>query len=87
MFVQSCFIVEKKSKFILIMIGLIAYLTIYNITSVGISMGPNCAPLLADLFLYSYEAVFRQSFLPEQKKFFAVTFYLTFDMLRHALRA
>jgi hypothetical protein len=27
---------------------------------VGISMGTNCAPLLADLFLYSYEAEFAQ---------------------------
>jgi hypothetical protein len=26
--------------------------------SVGIPMGTNCAPLLADLFLYSYEAEF-----------------------------
>jgi hypothetical protein len=26
--------------------------------SIGISMGTNCAPLLADLFLYSYEAKF-----------------------------
>jgi hypothetical protein len=26
--------------------------------SVGIPMGTNCAPLLADLFLYSYEADF-----------------------------
>jgi hypothetical protein len=26
--------------------------------SVGILMGMNCAPLLADLFLYSYEAEF-----------------------------
>ena len=28
--------------------------------SVGIPMGTNCAPLLADLFLYSYEAEFIQ---------------------------
>jgi hypothetical protein len=26
--------------------------------SIGISMGTNCAPLLTDLFLYSYEAEF-----------------------------
>ena len=26
--------------------------------TVGIPMGTNCAPLLANLFLYSYEAVF-----------------------------
>jgi hypothetical protein len=28
--------------------------------TVGIPMGTNCAPLLADLFLYSYEADFIQ---------------------------
>ena len=30
---------------------------------VGIPMGTNCAPLLADIFLYSYEAEFIQSLL------------------------
>jgi hypothetical protein len=29
--------------------------------SVGIPMGTNCAPILADLFLYSYEAEFVQN--------------------------
>ena len=28
---------------------------------VGIPMGRNCAPLLADLFLYSYESEFLQN--------------------------
>ena len=31
--------------------------------TIGIPMGTNCAPLLADLFLYSYEAEFVQSLL------------------------
>jgi hypothetical protein len=31
--------------------------------SVGIPLGTNCAPLLADLFLYSYEAEFVQKLL------------------------
>ena len=35
---------------------------------VGIPMGPNCAPLLADIFLYSYEAEFIQSLLSTGKK-------------------
>ena len=35
---------------------------------VGISMGTNCAPLLADIFLYSYEADFIQSLLSTGKK-------------------
>jgi hypothetical protein len=34
----------------------------------GIHMGKNCAPLLADLFLYSYEADFIQGFLKKKKK-------------------
>jgi hypothetical protein len=36
--------------------------------SVGIPMGTNCAPLLADLFLYSYEAEFIQKLLHKKKK-------------------
>ena len=31
--------------------------------TVGIPMGTNCAPLLADLYLYSYEAAFIQDFV------------------------
>ena len=36
--------------------------------TVGISMGINCAPLLADLFLYSYEADFIQGLLKKDKR-------------------
>jgi hypothetical protein len=36
--------------------------------SVGIPMGTNCAPFLADLFLYSYEAEFVQKLLQDNKK-------------------
>ena len=35
---------------------------------IGISMGTNYAPLLADIFLYSYEAEFIQSLLWAGKK-------------------
>ena len=35
---------------------------------VGIPMGTNCAPLLANIFLYSYEAEFIQSLLSTGKK-------------------
>ena len=35
---------------------------------VGIPMGTNCAPLLADIFLYSYEADFIQPLLSTGKK-------------------
>ena len=36
--------------------------------AVGIPMGPNCAPLLADMFLYSYEADFIQGLLKKNEK-------------------
>jgi hypothetical protein len=45
--------------------------------SVGIPMGTNCAPLLADLFLYSYEAEFIQKLLHEKKKSLAMAFNST----------
>ena len=35
---------------------------------IGIHMGKNCAPLLADIFLYLYEAKFKQSLLSAGKK-------------------
>ena len=36
--------------------------------TVGTPMGTNCAPLLADLFLYSYEAGFIAKLLKKNKK-------------------
>jgi hypothetical protein len=36
--------------------------------TVGIPMGTNCAPLLTDLFLYSYEADFIQGLLKKNEK-------------------
>ena len=35
--------------------------------TIGIPMGTNCAPFLADLFLYSYEAEFVQSLLQQAR--------------------
>ena len=35
---------------------------------IGIPMGNNCAPLLADIFLYAYEAEFIQPLLSADKK-------------------
>jgi hypothetical protein len=46
--------------------------------SVGIPMGTNCVPLLADLFLYSYEAEFVQKLLRDNNKKLAVSFNRTF---------
>jgi uncharacterized protein YaeQ len=41
-------------------------------------MGTNCVPLLADLFLYSYEADFIQGFLKKNEKKLARSFNFTF---------
>jgi hypothetical protein len=46
--------------------------------TVDISMGTNCAPLLADLFLYSYEADFIQGLFKKKKKKLARCFNVTF---------
>ena len=45
---------------------------------IGIPMSTNCAPLLADIFLYSYEAEFIQSLLSAGKKRLASQFNFTF---------
>ena len=44
--------------------------------TVGIPMGTNCAPLLADLFLYSYEADFIQGLLQKNEKKLAIYIYI-----------
>jgi hypothetical protein len=46
--------------------------------TVGIPMGTNCAPLLANLFLYSYEADFIYGLLKKNEKKLARSFDLTF---------
>ena len=53
--------------------------------TVGIRMGTNCAPLLADIFLYSYEADFIQSLLSTGKKQLASRFNLTYRYLDDVL--
>ena len=45
---------------------------------VGIPMGTNCAPLLADLFLYSYENEFLDKLLKEGKRKLARKFNLSY---------
>ena len=45
---------------------------------VGIPIGTNCASLLADIFLYSYEAEFIQSLLSAGKKQLASQFNFTY---------
>jgi hypothetical protein len=52
---------------------------------VEIPMGTNCAPLLAYLFLHSYEAEFIQKLLHEKKKSLAVAFNSTFQYIDDVL--
>jgi hypothetical protein len=48
-------------------------------------MGTNCAPMLANLFLYSFEAEFIQNILHEKNKHLAVTFISTFRYIDDVL--
>ena len=52
---------------------------------IGIPMGTNCAPLLADIFLYSYEAEFIQSLLTAGKKRLASQFNFTYRYIDDVL--
>ena len=49
---------------------------------VGIPMGTNCAPLLTDVFLYSYEAEFIQSLLSTGKKIISISVQLHIQIHR-----
>jgi N-acyl-D-aspartate/D-glutamate deacylase len=42
--------------------------TIYKEQTIGIPMGMNCAPSLADLFLYAFDADFFQGLLKNKQK-------------------
>ena len=48
---------------------------------VGIPMGTNCAPLLADLFLYSYENEFLDKLIKEGKRKLATKFNLSYHYI------
>ena len=48
---------------------------------VGIPMGTNCAPLLADLFLYSYENEFLDKLIKEGKRKLARKFNLSYHYI------
>ena len=52
---------------------------------IGIPMGTNCATLLADIFLYSYEAEFIQSLLSAGKKRLASQFNFTYRYIDDVL--
>ena len=53
--------------------------------TIGIPMGTNCTPLLADLFLYSYEAEFVKSLLKAGKKHLAQQFNFTYRYIDDVL--
>ena len=53
--------------------------------TVGIPMGTNCAPLLADLFLYSYEADLIKGLLKKNEKKLARSFNFTFRYIDDVL--
>ena len=53
--------------------------------SIGIPMGTNCAPLLADLFLYSYESEFMQNLQKHGTKKQCVSFNFTFRYIDDVL--
>jgi hypothetical protein len=53
--------------------------------TVGISMAPNCAPLLAELFLYSYEADFMQGLIKINEKKLARSSNVTFRYIDDVL--
>ena len=53
--------------------------------TVGIPMGTNCDPLLADLFLYYYEADFMQELLRKKDKKLAISFNSTFRYIDDVL--
>ena len=50
-----------------------------------VSMGTNCAPLLANIFLYSYEAEFIQSLLSAGRKWLASKFNFTYRYIDDVL--
>ena len=52
---------------------------------IGIPMGKNCAPLLAHLFLYSYEAEFIHSLLSAGRKRLASQFNFTYRYIDDVL--
>ena len=53
--------------------------------TVAIPMGSNCAPLLADLFLYSYKADFIQGLLKKNQKKLARSFNFPFRYIDDVL--
>ena len=76
----------KTNASYLILLYVIQYLIgrVFQQT-VGIPMGTNCAPFLADLFLYTYEADFIQGLLKKNEKKIARPFNFTFRYIDDVL--
>lgn len=53
--------------------------------TIGIPMGTNCAPLLADLFLFSYEAEFVEELVKSGHRDLAKAFNFTFRYIDDVL--
>ena len=53
--------------------------------TIGIPMGTNCAPLLADLFLYSRESEFLDEHLKQKRKQLAQSFNFSFRYIDDVL--
>jgi hypothetical protein len=67
----------KMLEYLIDNIGVIFGERVFQQT-VGMHMGTNCAPLLADLFLYLYEADFIHWLLKKNEKKLARSFNFTF---------
>ena len=52
---------------------------------IGIPMGTNCSPLLADIFMYIYEAEFIKSLLSTDRKWLASQFNFTYRYIDDVL--
>jgi hypothetical protein len=76
--------IKKMLEFLIYNIYVVVGVQVFQ-QSVGILMCTNCIPLLADLFLYSYEAEFIQKLLHKKKKSLAVAFNLTFRYIDDVL--
>jgi hypothetical protein len=53
--------------------------------TVGIPMGTNCTPILADLFLYSYESEFLEELVKDEKIHEARAFNFTYRYIDDVL--
>ena len=53
--------------------------------TIGIPMSTNCAPLIANLFLYAYETDFIQRLLKKNEKKLAKSFNFTFNYIDDVL--